>query len=120
LARRLRSHPSSWSNDDIDHICLDFDLAVLHHLEWVEARQQAQDLVDAESPGPKAKPTTIVPRYKTFEEVLALDGQDDDIRVDEATGAERRSSLSRDQIRERADELLRDPKARERFFRGEE
>lgn len=92
---------------------------MLNHLEWVESRQQAQDLVDAERHDPKAKPKTLVPRFKTFEEILALDVEDDGIAVDDA-GPEGRSTLTRDQIRERADELLRDPKARERFYRGEE
>lgn len=82
----------------------------MEHLEWVEARQKAQIEVDAPPVNKHAKRKTLEPKFKTMAEVLGLNvGQEDDIGEGAVT-------LSRDEIRARADELLRDPEARKAFF----
>jgi hypothetical protein len=108
LKKRLRCRFSDLSKREIAAICLDFDFAVLEHLEWFERREKEVDLVEA----PKSKQNLIpVPRYQNLEELLALDIEDDV----ESPGTE--SSLSGDDINRRAKELLRDREAFRRFLR---
>jgi hypothetical protein len=103
------------SNDEVEHICLDFDMACLDHLEWIEARQKAQEEVEVPPRAKSKRQTTWVPKYKTIEEVLALDVDDE---PDPQTG-EGPATLSRSEIADRADLLLRDREAYKAFIQTE-
>jgi hypothetical protein len=116
LAKTLRSQLSYRSDDEIAWICLDFDLAVLDHIEWVENREKAQVKVEAE-PNRSRKHYTYEPEFKTVEALLALDAIENDTDTPVWLG---RSTLTPSEVKRMADEALKDPEARRRLYEGHE
>jgi len=74
---------------------------------------QAQIEVDAPPKAKNAKAKILVPKFASMVEVLAMDGDDH-----EDTSGQGHTTLSRESIKARAEELLRDPEARKAFFSG--
>lgn len=111
--RTILSHRSSLSADQIEDACLDFDLAAMDQLHWVERRKQETEEADAPPRNKNARPKIQVPVYKTLEEVLALDidGIEDS---QESQG--KRLTLTRKEIEDQAKTLMRDPDAYAAFL----